>query len=327
MKKFKSIFLSSLLVCGLCACGNQNSNQGNQSSQSDKAIDEKAQVSYHTPEAIKNRGEILVGIHSGEYEYFKNEDGTEGGYEYEISKAIASSIDENLKVTFVDSDVDEMLDSLEKGEIDIALASLEATPELKERFTLSKSYWPWEMSALSVLVKDENKDAYSELSNFSGKKFAVLTGTMDGDMVRESLSDAEIVECQDAAECITKLENGEVDAIAGEISNFEESIKSKTNIYQTSITVPENIEDKGLFVAIMKENNELKSAVDSAIETNKENGNIENWVMEAWKKMLEAYSKAMEAENHEGHDHSHNESVTEENTSGDSQAPAEGDSK
>lgn len=299
MKKIKSILLSSLLTCGLCACGNQNSGQNssqqNDSSQSSETTDEKAQVSYHTPEAIKNRGEILVGIRSGEYEYFKNSDGTEGGYEYELSNAIAKSIDENLKVTFVDSEVDDMLNSLEKGEVDIALASLEATPELKARFTLSKSYWPWEMTALSVFVTNANKDTYSDLHDFSGKKIAVLSGGMDGDIVRESLSDAEIVECQDESECIKKLEAGEVDAIAAELSSVEEAVKSNGNVVQTSITVPEDIEDKGLFIAMMNNNTELKSAVDSAIDTHKENGDLENWVMEAWKKMLEAYSKAAES--------------------------------
>ena len=309
MKKFKSILLSGLLTCGLCACGNQNSDNGNSASQSSEVTDQKTQVSYHTPEAIKNRGEILVGIRSGEYEYFTNEDGSEGGYECELSKAIAKSIDENIKVTFVDKEVDDMLDSLEKGEVDIALASLEATPELKQRFTLSNSYWPWEMSALSIFVGEANRDTYTQLSEFSGKKFAVVSGSMDGEMIRESLSDAEIVECQDVAECLTKLENNEVDAIAGESSVFEESLKEKSNIVKSSITIPENIEDKGLFVAMMNGNTELKSAVDSAIATHKENGDLENWVMEAWKKMLESYSKAMESAEH---NHSHEgESTTE----------------
>lgn len=308
MKKFKSILLSGLLTCGLCACGNQNADNGSSVSQSSEANDQKNQISYHTPEAIKNRGEILVGIRSGEYEYFVNEDGSEGGYEYELSKAIAKSIDENIKVTFVDKESEDMLNSLEKGEIDVALASLEATPELKQRFTLSTSYWPWEMNALSIFVEESKKDTYTQLSEFSGKKFAVVSGSMNGEMVNENLSDAEIVECQDAAECLTKLENNEVDAIAGDLSAFEDSLKGKNNIVKSSVTIPENIEDKGLFVAMMNGNTELKSVVDSTIATHKENGDLENWVMEAWRKMLEAYTKSMESEEQNNSNNSENTS-------------------
>lgn len=309
MKKFKSILLSGLLTCSLCACGNQNSDNGNSASQSSEVTDQKAQVSYHTPESIKNRGEILVGICSDAYGYFTDENGLESGHEYELSKAIAKSIDENLKVTFVDKKINDMLDSLEKGEVDIALASLEATSELKQRFTLSNSYWPWEMSALSIFVGESNKNAYTQLSEFSGKKFAVVSDSMDGKMIRESLSDAEIVECQDVAECLTKLENNEVDAVAGELSLFEESLKEKSNIVKTSITIPENIEDKGCFIAMMNGNTELKSAVDSVIETHKENGDLENWLMESWNKIMEAYTKAMESEEQ---NHSHDGENTSE---------------
>ena len=81
--------LGGLAICGLCGCANQNNNNGGSEGNSqNQNVDEKALVSYHTPEAIKNRGELKVGVvkqRSGN-DVAEGED-LDGGINYLYSKS------------------------------------------------------------------------------------------------------------------------------------------------------------------------------------------------------------------------------------------------
>ncbi len=288
MKKLHCILLSSLIACSLCACGQESSNN-NQSAQSDSSSNtnesstQKNSVSYHTPEAIKNRGELIVGVRSGSYEFFKNEDGSEAGYEVDLSNAIAKNIGENVKVKYVESSVENMLNSLASGDIDIALASLESSTELKERFTLSKSYWPWvDTGTASLFILNSNKEKYSSLNDLSKGKIAVVKGTLQADTVKAYTPEAELIVCNDVNECVNKLTAGEVEAIAAEDSDMVEALANHSEIINSTITIPENPEDQGLFIAMMKGGTELKELINKTIDTNLENGELENWIVKAW---------------------------------------------
>lgn len=302
MKKLQCALLAGLMACSLCACGqDKNNGNNNQSNQSDNLSnssnnDQKSAVSYHTPEAIKNRGELVVGVRSGSYEFFKNKDGAESGYEVDLSNAIAKDIGDNVKVKYVESTVENMLDSLAAGEIDIALASLESNAELKEKFTLSKSYWPWEAATLSVFVLNSNKEKYTKLEEISKSKVAVTDGTLHADIVEAYAPEVEKVNCKDVNECVEKLMKGEVEAIVAEDADLAEILSNKPEIIKSNITIPENPEDQGLFIAMMKNNTELQQLINKTVTTNRENGELENWIFKAWTDSMELNSKNEKSE-------------------------------
>ncbi len=303
-KKIYSIILGAATMCGLCGCGNQNkessstSSEGNNNnSSSTQSVDEKTLVSYHTPEAIKNRGELVVGVKTGGFEFFKNKEGENVGYEVSFAKEIAQNIGENVKVRYVESEIEPMLDSLEKGEIDMALASLEASQSLKDRFTLTDSYWPWKQSASPIYILSTNKEKYKSLSEMSSAKIAVIKDTIQSNVVEHYMPNAERIECENVDQCIEKLKAGEIDAIVAEDADIEEKIKGNKDIIKSSITVPENPDEQGLFIALMKDNTELQMNINSTIRTNKENKNLENWILEAYNQALSLTSTESDDEN------------------------------
>ncbi len=279
IKRFMLAALSSALVCGLCACQNQNSENNENQTQ---IIDEKAQISYHEPESIKSREELVVGIKKGGIQFFKDKNGNDAGYEAELAKEIAKEINENVKVKFVENEIEEMLNSLEKGEIDIALASLDASSDVKKRFTLSNSYWPWQEEPYSIYVLKAEAEKITKLNDFSLSKIAVVKGTYQDSSVRHYLPNAEPIICENTAECLQKLENGEVQAIVSDDKNFEKSTSSSETVVKSKVTMPEDPSDQGIFAAMMKDNEKLKKVVDSCIEKHKENGDIENWIENAY---------------------------------------------
>lgn len=279
IKRFVLAALSSTLVCGLCACQNQNSENNENQTQT---IDEKAQISYHEPESIKSREELLVGIKKGGIQFFKDKNGNDAGYEAELAKEIAKEINENVKVKFIENETEEMLDSLEKGEIDIALASLDASSDVKKRFTLSNSYWPWQEEPYSIYVLKAEAEKITKLNDFSLSKIAVVKGTYQDSSVKHYLPNAEPIICENTAECLQKLENGEVQAIVSDDKNFEKSTSNSETVVKSKVTMPEDPSDQGIFAAMMKDNEKLKKVVDSCIEKHKENGDIENWIENAY---------------------------------------------
>lgn len=279
IKRFMLAALSSALVCGLCACQNQNSENNENQTQ---IIDEKAQISYHEPESIKSREELVVGIKKGGIQFFKDKNGNDAGYEAELAKEIAKEINENVKVKFVENEIEEMLNSLEKGEIDIALASLDASSDVKKRFTLSNSYWPWQEEPYLIYVLKAEAEKITKLNDFSLSKIAVVKGTYQDSSVRHYLPNAEPIICENTAECLQKLENGEVQAIVSDDKNFEKSTSSSETVVKSKVTMPEDPSDQGIFAAMMKDNEKLKKVVDSCIEKHKENGDIENWIENAY---------------------------------------------
>lgn len=279
IKRFMLAALSSTLVCGLCACQNQNSENNENQTQT---IDEKIQISYHEPESIKSREELLVGIKKGGIQFFKDKNGNDAGYEAELAKEIAKEINENVKVKFIENETEEMLDSLEKGEIDIALASLDASSDVKKRFTLSNSYWPWQEEPYSIYVLKAEAEKITKLNDFSLSKIAVVKGTYQDSSVKHYLPNAEPIICENTAECLQKLENGEVQAIVSDDKNFEKSTSNSETVVKSKVTMPEDPSDQGIFAAMMKDNEKLKKVVDSCIEKHKENGDIENWIENAY---------------------------------------------
>lgn len=302
-KKIYSIILGAVTMCGLCGCGNQNkenTSEGNNASSGSQSVDEKTLVNYHTPESIKNRGELVVGVKTGGFEFFKNKEGENVGYEVSFAKEIAKNIGEDVKVRYVESEVEPMLDSLEKGEIDIALASLETSQSLKDRFTLTDSYWPWKQSASPMYILSTNKEKYKSLSEMSSAKIAVVKDTIQNNVVEHYMPKAECVDCENIDQCIEKLKAGEVDAIVAEDSDIEGKIKGNNDIIKSNLTVPENPDEQGLFIALMKNNTELQTNINSTIKTNKENGNLENWILEAYNQALSLTSTASGEENKSG---------------------------
>ena len=279
IKKVLFITLSSALMCSLCACQNQGSQNNENQSQ---AIDEKIQISYHEPESIKNRGELVVGIKKGGIQFFKDKDGNDAGYEAELAKEIAKEINENVKVKFVENEAEDMLNSLEKGEIDIALASLDASADIKKRFTLSNSYWPWEEEPYSIYVIKSESEKITKLNDFSLSKIAVVKGTYQDSSVKHYLPNAEAIVCENTTECLQKLEKGEVQAIVSDDKNFEKSVANSETVVKSKVTMPEDPNDQGIFAAVMKDNEKLKKVIDSCIEKHKANGDIENWIENAF---------------------------------------------
>ena len=297
MKTFCCLVLSSAAMLGLCACGNQN-NSGTSSATEQK--NEKAEISYHTPDAIKNRGELTVGVTNSENcDYFKNKDGSVAGYCSDLADAIAKEIGAQVKVKFTENKGKALLEQIENGEVDICLAPMEATPTSKQRFTLSKSYWPWKVRPYSLYILGSNSEKYKNLSDLAVAKIGVIDKQLEA-IGKQHVPTASFVLCDSNEKCSEKLKSGEIDAILTETTpESEKKSPFAEGIVKCSVTIPESEDDVGVFIAMMKDNTELQELVNKVIKTNKESGNIKKWIDKAFKEYMQSINLTESGESSE----------------------------
>jgi polar amino acid transport system substrate-binding protein len=102
--------------------------------------------------------------------FFYLEDGEPAGLEYEILRYFAESREQDLEIIWVER-FSEILPMLERGEGDIAAATLTITQERLERFDFSESYFP-----VRVMLVERDGESAEDLESLSGSSLATIRG-------------------------------------------------------------------------------------------------------------------------------------------------------
>lgn len=190
MKKFVSLMLALVMALGLVACGAQNDN--------------------NTDAAEK----LVVGT-SADYAPFEfmypDEDGKMvfGGIDVSVAQYVADAMGKELQVENMGFDY--LLTSLQKGDFDVVIAAMEATPERLESADFSDPYYT-DIPPM-ILVKADAAASYKTLADFAGKSVGAQTATTKLELVNDSMPGANAVSLQSVLDLVNDLVNGKVDAI------------------------------------------------------------------------------------------------------------------
>ena len=196
MKKFLALMLAMVMALSLVACGgtaNDNTSDGA------KDNDEKTELVLGTS-ADYAPFEFMYPDESGEMVY--------GGIDVSVAKYIAEDMGLTLKVENMGFDY--LLPSLDKGDFDIVLAAMEATPERLENADFSDPYYTDVPPA--ILVKADKAGQYKTLADFNGKSVGAQTATTKLDMVND-IEGANPVALQSVLDLVNELVYDKVDAI------------------------------------------------------------------------------------------------------------------
>jgi len=88
---------------------------------------------------IKNNGKLIVLTRNSPTTYFLNTDNLPTGFEYDLTKKLAESMNVDIEYKLYDTN-DELMDALNTGEGHIVAAGLTATEERKQNKLFSSSY-------------------------------------------------------------------------------------------------------------------------------------------------------------------------------------------
>ena len=198
MKKFLALMLSMLMALSLVACGGgNNAADDNNANNGDDAAMTKLVLGTSADYAPF---EFMYPDESGEMVY--------GGIDVSVAQYIADEMGVELQVENMGFDY--LLTSLDKGDFDIVLAAMEATPDRLENADFSDPYYTDVPPA--ILVKADKADQYKTLADFNGKSIGAQTATTKLDMVNE-MEGVNPVALQSVLDLVNELVYDKVDAI------------------------------------------------------------------------------------------------------------------
>ena len=198
MKKFLALMLAMLMALSLVACGGgNNAADDNNANDGDDAAMTKLVLGTSADYAPF---EFMYPDESGEMVY--------GGIDVSVAQYIADEMGVELQVENMGFDY--LLTSLDKGDFDIVLAAMEATPDRLENADFSDPYYTDVPPA--ILVKADKADQYKTLADFNGKSIGAQTATTKLDMVNE-MEGVNAVALQSVLDLVNELVYDKVDAI------------------------------------------------------------------------------------------------------------------
>ena len=179
MKKMIAMLLALVMAMSLMACGKQNDSNTNDNNDANTGDDQPAAKTT-----------LVVGV-SADYAPFE--------FMYP---------DENGNMVY--GGIDILLTSLDKGDFDMVLSAMEATPDRLENADFSTGYYSDTPPA--ILVKADKADQYKTLADFNGKAMGAQAATTKLDMVND-IEGVNAVSLESVLDLVNELVYDKVDAI------------------------------------------------------------------------------------------------------------------
>lgn len=180
-----------------------------------------AQSAGGTLDKIARSGEFVIGYRADSSPLsYQNADGRPSGYAVDICRRVGASVnahfpDKTIETRFVRITADERISAVVDGKVDIECGSTTITLSRQEKVDFSL---PTFVTGGSVLTLAAAR--IQGLADLAGKKVGVARDTTTLGKLRnyleESLIDAEIVILENRNEGMTKLDRGEIHALASD---------------------------------------------------------------------------------------------------------------
>ena len=221
MKKLLALTLAALMVFGMVACAsNTDSTPADTTAPADSQTTEQADASTEADASSESTeqadapAETLIFGTSADYAPFEfmypddNGDMVYGGIDISVAQYVADELGLTLQVE--NMSFNNLLTSLDKGDFDMVLSAMEATPDRLENADFSTGYYSDTPPA--ILVKADKADQYKTLADFNGKAMGAQAATTKLDMVN-NIEGVNAVSLESVLDLVNELVYDKVDAI------------------------------------------------------------------------------------------------------------------
>ncbi len=221
---------------------------------------------------IEARGEIVWGadLAGGEpYVYRDDKDPSRIiGFEVDIMDALAARL--GVRARMAQTNWSNLVPSLERGDFDVVVNGLEATPERLDRILLSRPYFIY---AETLAVR--TGAPYRTLDDLAGKPVGTLNQTYAYDLLRDSKVELRPYEGN---------EEPYMDLVAGRLDGvlLDNIIADRYGCDRAGVTcLPDDIARGTYVIGIRKADPELVVAIDAALEAMVADGELEK-ILRKW---------------------------------------------
>ena len=287
--KLAAIVLTICIMFTLAACGAKTGDTGNENTDkdssasvsegdSDSGSQSDAEQTEDTLSRVKKAGKIIVGTSAdyAPYEFHTLIDGKDTivGFDIEIAKEIAKDLGVDLEIQ--DMSFDGLLQALNSDKVDFVIAGMTPNEERKKSVDFTDIYYTAQQG---VMVRAEDKDKYKAIEDLKGKKVGAQSATIQEDIVKEQMSDSQLVSLAKIPDLVMELLNKKVEAIVVELPVAKGYVNNNDKLAISDIEVMDDT--GGSAIAVKKGNQELVDLMNKTLKRLQEDGSIDRFVAEA----------------------------------------------
>ena len=216
----------------------------------------------------KNTNELIMVTEAGfaPYEYY---DGGEiVGVDVDIAKEIAKYLGKTLVVK--DIAFDSIINEVKTGKADFGAAGISYSDDRAKNVDFSINY-----SVSKQVVIVSNNSNINNVNNISNKKIAVQLGSIADTFVTENFKNASIVRQKKYLAAIEDLKAGKVDCVVMDELPAKEIVASNSGIK----ILDGSLTNDSYGMIVKKGNKELLDAINTVLEKLKNEGKIDEYII------------------------------------------------
>lgn len=204
------------------------------------------------------------------------------GFDIFLAKYIAEGLGKELEIVPMSFDACQV--AVEVGSVDMSISGFSWTAKRAENYNMSDYYYAGDNETEQTIVTTKaNEGKFTSAADFSGKKIAAQTASLQLDLCNEQLpADCEIVEVGDLTTAFLQLQNGDFDGIAvavGQAKVFISNNAETTALSGFNFEVdPKSV---GNVVLMPKGADELTAKVNEILAKAYNEGLYEKWYADA----------------------------------------------
>ena len=204
------------------------------------------------------------------------------GFDITLAKYIAEGLGKELEIVPMSFDACQV--AVEVGSVDMSISGFSCTAKRAENYNMSDYYYAGDNETEQTIVTTKaNEGKFTSAADFSGKKIAAQTASLQLDLCKEQLpADCEIVEVGDLTTAFLQLQNGDFDGIAvavGQAKVFISNNAETTALSGFNFEVdPKSV---GNVVLMPKGADELTAKVNEILAKAYNEGLYEKWYADA----------------------------------------------
>ncbi|MBQ6621262.1 MAG: basic amino acid ABC transporter substrate-binding protein [Mogibacterium sp.] len=213
----------------------------------------------------------VVAVTEPTYPPFEStdEDGNLVGFDIDLINAIAE--DQGFEVEMQTMSFDALIPAVESNQADMIIAGISENPERAEHVAFTNPYY----NSGNVFMVMADSPYNSEADFPADVKIAVQTGTTTMEYIQNMAADGKCAEptiLDQHSTCVLQLENGDVDAVAGDAPVLDEYVAKSPDKYKQIGPVSYETGDALLKMAVGKDNTELMEKLNTGLANLMENG-------------------------------------------------------
>ena len=252
-----ALLAGTLSLSLLAGCGSSGSDSGS----------EEAKTAW---DEIKEEGTLTVATSGTLFPTSFREEGTDEltGFEVEVVREIAERLE--LEVEFTELGFDEMLTSVQTGQVDLAANDIEATEDRQEKFAFST---PFKFSYGTAIVRKDDLSGIKTLEDLKGKKAAGASTSVYMETARSYGAEEVVYDNATNEVYLRDVAIGRTDVI---LNDYYLQTLALAAFPELNITIHPDIKYSPSEVSMVmnKDNDELVENVNGAIEEMLEDGTI-----------------------------------------------------